>query len=386
MESIKGASHRIVYAAVGLFVVLAVGLGLSSLGASAAQVEERSVQLSNSSKSATNVNYRVTFTPAEEASAFVLEFCANTPIIGQECTAPAGFNASEAVVSATTPTPGFTVNSKTANRVVVANDLVGGTPAVVDIEGFVNPTAAGAMYVRIVTFDSVENAGSSTSTNLAGSVDQGGAAVSITDTIGVSGTVLESLTFCASQQAINDQCETTVAPTLRLGEQVGDTVALQPGVLSEGNMFVQLSTNAVGGAVVRLKSTAINCGGLVRVGAEAGECHILPALDTGINVANNDAKFGVRTAAATDTTGMSNATGSLAPVEGSNYNNEAFALNFAEGNMTGITSTFGDPFLDTAGAPASHKNMQLTFGASINNNTPAGTYSTDISLIAVGTF
>ncbi len=80
--------------------------------------------------------------------------------------------------------------------------------------------------------------------------------------------------------------------------------------------------------------------------------------------------------------------GTYQPVALSGYNNSTFALNFTSGAnpSTGVTSTFGDPFLDTAGAPANNKNMQLTFGATIADNTPAGAYSTDLSLIATGKF
>lgn len=383
MQSVKDASHRFVYAAIGLFAVITLGLGLSSLGAGAAQVAERSVELSNTSKAAQGVNYRVTFTPVEAAQAFVLEFCENSPVIGVACTAPAGLDASEAVIGQSTP--GFTKVSSTANRIVVSNALAANTQAQVDIQEMVNPDDAGAMYIRIITFDTVVSASDSTFTSHSGKVDEGGAVVAITDTIGVSGTVLESLTFCASQSAIPDDCQTIETPTLRLGEPTGDTVALQPGVLSEGSIFVQLSTNATSGAVVRLKSTATDCGGLLRAG-ETDACYIGPALDDDILVANDDAKFGVKTADATDTVGALSATGVLKPATGSFYNNDTFALNFIENNVTGVTSTFGDPFIDTDGKPATHKNMKLTFGASVNNDTPAGVYSTDISMIAVGTF
>jgi hypothetical protein len=44
------------------------------------------------------------------------------------------------------------------------------------------------------------------------------------------------------------------------------------------------------------------------------------------------------------------------------------------------------PFLETAGGPANNKNMMLTFGVGTSNSTPAGTYSTNLNLIAVGTF
>ena len=61
-------------------------------------------------------------------------------------------------------------------------------------------------------------------------------------------------------------------------------------------------------------------------------------------------------------------------------------MNAATDNSTGVTSTYGSPFLNTAGAKANNMNMQLTFGASTNASVPAGNYSADLSLIATGTF
>jgi hypothetical protein len=73
-------------------------------------------------------------------------------------------------------------------------------------------------------------------------------------------------------------------------------------------------------------------------------------------------------------------------VSGSGYNATTYAFNYVGTNLSGVTSTLGDPFLDTAGAPVNNQNMQLTFGATVTNATPAGNYSTSLSMIATGKF
>ena len=378
MKSMSINSRRVLYIAAAC--MMAVVLVLPAI-VSAAQVTERSIELSNSSVSSTGVTYGLSFTSVGSAGAFVVDFCANTPLIGQECTAPAGFTSAAAATS----TPNFSINSATANRVVVEGAIAAETAVEVTLTGITNPSASGPLYARIVTYDTAVNAAASTPQNLGtGAEDDGSVAISITDTIGVSGTVLETLTFCTSKTLVPDNCQTVTPPLIKLGEQVGDTFALSPGVVSDDNMFVQISTNASSGAVVRLKSNAVDCGGLLRAGAPTA-CDILPALNADIDPQANEAKFGVKTATATDTP-SANANGALAPVSGSFYNPTTYALNYIEGNATGITSTFGDPFLDTANAPASGKNMEITFGATVSNNTPAGSYSTDLSMIAVGKF
>lgn len=373
---------RIGYVA-AVFAVL-LSTVLPSL-AFAAQITERSIQLSNSSVSATNVTYKINFKAAAAAAtagAFVVDFCSNSPVIGQTCSAPGGFSAA----GAASATVGFTDVEKTATKLVITGTIEAEDEVSVDVTGIVNPSAAAPLYARIVTFDTDAHADAYTSTVPgAGKIDEGGVAMSITPTVGVSGAVLESLTFCVAKNAISLNCNLAgnEAPTLKLGETVGDSVALIPTALSTGTLNTQISTNALSGAVVRLKSSATGCGGLLRAGAPSA-CDIAPAL-TG-DIAIGEPKFGVKTATATDTIGYDDAIGAFQPVTGSGYNNSTYALNYIGTNATGVTSTFGDPFLDTDNAPANNKNMQLTFGASVSNSTPAGMYSTDLSLIASGKF
>lgn len=348
--------------------------------ASAAQLTERSIALSSAAASAAGVSYEVNFKAAGNAGAFIVDFCRDSPVIGETCTPPVGFSLS----SATTATAGFTRTVLDANTIMLVGEIEASDEVVVQIDNVTNPSEVGPMYVRVVTYDLAANADDYTSTALgSGVVDRGGAAVSIIYAIGVSGSVLESMLFCVSGDEIDEDCTNTTAPVLELGETVGDVKALVPTSVSEGTIHTQISTNAVTGAVVSLKSSALGCGGLMRAGAPSA-CDITPATSGGVS--EGDAKFGIKTAAATNTVGVAGATGVFQPVADSGYGTTAFFLGYVEGNGTGVTSVFGDPFLDTNGAPANNKNMALTFGASVSNNTPAGQYSADISLIATGKF
>lgn len=364
----------------GLIVMAAALLFATFIPAlvSAAQVTNRSVELSSSSVSATGVTYKVNFTAVQAAGAFVVEFCSNTPVLGQSCTPPTGFTS--ATVS--TPTAGFTA-AGTTNKVTVTGTINASDVVSVDVTGITNPSTTDPLYARIVTYTDGTDAAGYTSANpdvVGAHKDDGGVAIAITPTVGVSGAVLETLTFCVSKALPTASCAGADSPVLTLGETVGSVVALSSSAVSTGVLNTQISTNAVGGAVVRLKS-ATDCGGLKRVGASV--CDIVPAL-TG-DITAGQAKFGVKTATATDTPSTT-ANGAFQPVTGSGYGNTAYALNYLANNSSGVTSAFGDPFLDTNSAPANNKNMALTFGASIGNDTPAGLYSTNLSLIATGKF
>jgi hypothetical protein len=386
MNSLRVIRRKAGYIATAFAFALAIVVPVL---ASAAQVTDRSIALSSSSKDASGVTYTINFTAQSNgANAFVVDFCNDSPFIGDTCTPPPGFSAT----SAASTTSGFTdVTPGTSQFIVAASSAIAKNDDVsVEVTGIHNPSSAGVLYARIVSYDSKADAiANYTSDDLgdpADVIDSGSIAISINDTIGVSAAVLESMTFCVSGSSITaTNCGGSLSsPALKLGSAVGSTgvIALTPNVVSSGDIFTQLSTNAASGAIVSLKSSTTGCGGLVRSGD--ANCDIKPAQTTDIVDGGANALFGVKTGA--DSGAPVSGSGTFAPITGSHYNATTYALNYTTGDTAGVTSTYGDPFLDTGGAPASNKNVKLTFGALATNATPAGLYSADLSLIATGKF
>lgn len=347
----------------------------------AAQVTERSVELSSASVDATNVTYRVNFHSVQAAGAIVVDFCTDSPLIGQTCTAPADMDASGAASSG-----GFTVvgADTTANTITATGTIGADDDISIAFTNIDNTSASGTVYARVLTFVDGTAAGSYTSTSPGSYLDDGGVALSFTPSVNVSAAVQEAMTFCVSGAAPAAACASGVtAPTVKLGNTVGSLTVLEPGQVHTGSIYTQISTNAASGAVVSLKSDAIECGGLHRVGANADVCDITPS---STDVVANDSKFGVKTATATGVSGGSTPAGVFQPAAGSIYNSSNYRMNWVSGDATGVTSTYGDPFLDTDGAPVNNMQMQLEFAAAANNSTPAGLYRANLSLIATGTF
>jgi len=351
--------------------------------ANAADVTERSIALSSSSADASAVSYTINFKATTGAGAFVLDFCSNSPISTEACTPAAGL----IVKSATASTSGYTANATTANvnnqvEVTATTPFVAADSVSVELTGIHNPTASGTYYARITTYDTEAHALAYTSTVLGtGAKDTGSFAIAINNTVGVSGAVLESMTFCVSGTDITGAgCSAGVtAPTLKLGNDPGTgVVSLNDGTISSGTIYTQLTTNATGGAVVNLKSSAAGCGGLINSSKPDG-CYIVPALNNDIVL--HTAAFGVKLG-----TSSVGGTGTLVPVTGSHYNASTYALNYTAGDGSGVTSTYGDPFLTTNGGQVDSKNQDLVFGATVGASTPAGNYSADIGLIATGKF
>jgi hypothetical protein len=361
------------------------------------QVSGRSIALSSSVADASNVTYQVKFTPVQAAGAFVIDLCSDTPLIGAACGTSTGLVVTGADTDSAGTTAGVTDVTGTGHQIIVTVPMSAGVEVSLNITGIHNPSAAGPLFARILTYTNATAAGNYASADPDNGgadlhKDDGGVALSITNNIGVSGAVLETLSFCISGansggNNIAAGCTGTLTPpTLELGELSGSVKALSSSAVSTGSIYTQISTNAVSGAVVRLKSDSTGCGGLSRIGAAsiAAGCGILPAnTANGYGITAGQAKFGVVTTTATD---EGTASGAYQPAASSGYGTTNYALNWAADNLTGVTSPYGDPFLDTNNAPVNNKEMQLTFGASINDSTPAGKYSANLSLIATGKF
>lgn len=375
MKSLRVFDGHLRYAVLAVTLVLAV---VAPAFASAAQLTTRSAALSSSSKAATGVSYNFKFTASTAEDEVVIQFCTNSPLIGEFCDAPAGIN----LASAAAGTGVTSIISKTGNTLKLTAAVSASTNDMT-ITGITNPSDAGTVYARILTYAtggaasySVTNAAST----LGSPVDQGSVAIAITDTVAVSGAVLEALTFCVSGADISadTDCSNSTAPILTLGDDVGNgVIALNPDDISTGDVFTKLSTNAVGGAVVSLKSTSgtSSCAGLALNGT--GDCNIAAAGTTGTFSAGAG-KFGVKLTLPT-TNDDSDNKGIIGVATGYDTSDYRF-------DGTNIVGTYGDPLYNTSGGGVSNKDTKLTFGATAAPNTPAGKYSTSISLIATGTF
>jgi hypothetical protein len=358
--------------------------GLVPMAVSADVLQSRSVAMTSTSADASGVNYTISFTAAHTFGSVIVDFCSDSPLRGETCTAPTGFNAASATVAFPTNgigtvSTGSTPLATTAAHVVALGTSSGSAAAtVMTLTGVHNPTAAGALYARVYTYAS--NSPDYTSLTAPGTTaDDGGLATSITQAIGVTAAVRETLVFCVSGVAPGPTCGTTGAvvtdPSLNLGE--GSPKALDSTHVSTGTNYSQISTNAAHGVVVNLKNGNA-CGGL-KLAAATG-CDIPAAGDTAVAIAFGTAKFGVKLG--TEVVGGS---GSL--TYDATYSD---ATNYGMGYTTatpgtGVSSDYGDTLYSATG-PVNNIGVPMTFAAAISNDTPAGNYSASMNLIATGTY
>lgn len=358
--------------------VVAVTLALPSAFVTqvgAAQLQARSIKMSSSSPGATGVSYEVKFTTSASMQSLVIEFCdkASGPLVGESCVHPTGMVTGGLTLTGS----GTWSQSGSTNGIVQLSNSASqaaGTQTLT-LDGVTNPTGTpDTFYARITTYSGSTNNYTS-ATNVGTIVDQGGVALSTTNDIAVTAAVLEQLTFCVSAAQPTANCGGVTTPSLQLGE--GTPKALSTTAVSTGVAYFQLSTNASGNTTVRLTNGAT--GGGLSSGTDQ-----IPAVDSGAGAAAIVAgtpDFGVRVDSVAGGSGGNLTLDSLYTGTNTQYN----MLTDATDTGNGVDSVYGSQ-LATSSGPVSSRNASLTFGATINNLTPAGIYAADLSLIATSSY
>lgn len=353
-------------------VALSTGVLLPALVsnvASAGQVTSRAIKMNSSLVSATAVSYEVSFTTVTAAQSLVIDFCEGTdsPIIGGACTGPAGFTAASGSLS------GSGMGAWTPTWAASTVKLAGGSSIGAGAQTFVlgnitNPSTNGTFYARITTYAD-GTFGSSTTAYSAPATpgdfkDFGGFALSTNSIINISAKVQEQLVFCVSKAAPGAACSGLTAPDLTLGH--GGNNILDSTAVDTNIAYFQVSTNASGNVIVRMKGTVLTSGS-----------NTIPATPAGTNtpaaIVAGTADFGMHVT----TTGASTTVDS----NYSHATNYGYDVTTATNNAT---SGYGDPIATVSAVQDS--NTGLTFAATASLTTPAGLYTSTQNLIATGTY
>jgi hypothetical protein len=398
MKQILRTVRLHIYAVVVLAVAVVPLLPILTQSAAAAQVTTRSIQMSSSVPSATNVTYAVKFTLATTSppniQGIVLDFCDNDPLVGDTtCTTPAGFSltASPTVNNLSTGscvlTAFTTVTTANSNRTLEFYDNAGavaetsGGVCTFNVTTVTNPSTANhSFYARVYTMDTTTHTTGYAAGTATGSVDSGGFALSTASQITISATVQETLTFCVSGALPGAGCSGTSTPALTIGH--GAPPVITASAVDQAPAYAQTTTNANGGIAVDMKAsnTCAN-GGLSSTGGTV--CNIPGAGSSAVALVAGTAKFGMCVNTAT--------TSSAASID-ANYNDSVHNCpsTWVSGVLMGmdgtnLTGTFGDEIY-TYGGPVLNDSITMEFGATASTVTPAGIYAGKEALIATGIF
>lgn len=400
--------NRNKYLLVAIVLVLAVMTPLLNFkSASAALITERAIKLSSSAVSGSSVSYHVSFKAGTTATvkSIAVDFCANSPIINDTCTATVGTTTPTVTTSFTAGNfgSGWTATLTNSSRTFTLANATGqaltsGTTYDFTLTGVTNQTTNGTFYGRILTFpnDATSNyAGGYTGTNVGANVptDSGGVAMSLADQITIQAKVQERITFCIYTSAVN--YTSCTGPTTTNPVALGDANGVLSSTLPSINKTAKynITTNASTGAVIRAQGTTLTSGAFtvsaIAAGAAAGGAY-----------ATNTEQFGLCTYRDTGggTTGLTPdnnydgdsggttstaCTGTTAGQSGGFDNSAQFTFDTVTA-ADNITTTYGDTIATkTAG---DFSTGILTFLGGVTNTTEPGIYNATLTFIATGTY
>lgn len=355
--------------------------------AQAALVTTRSITMSSSADgtltAGQNVTYDVQFDLGsnQTTGSIAVQFCSNSPIIGDSCTAPTGFDVDAATeaTGGSNDLSGFTKDATetVVNRFVAAVDTpaadVIGDTVHITLSGVDNPDGAnGTFYARVFTYATSDGTGAST--------DAGGIALSTAAQITVTSKVQERLVFCVYTTGAGNDCTGKSGTAIALGDTNG---VLDPaGPYVDKNAKFSITTNASGNAVVRVKGATLTTGaytidaigGTPATSALGTEQFGLCVYESAGSGLTEDAVYDGGAGAECAGTTQSAGTGTV----GGNGTAD-FAFDTAS-----TTSTYGDA-IATKAAGAYSTGTLATIG-NISNTTEAGIYTTTLTFIATGTY
>ncbi len=338
---------------------------------SALYTYSRSIKMSTSQPSATGVTYSVSF-KADQAytlKTLIVDFCANSPLIGQTCSAPAGFTvgATPTVINfqqnGVAVAGSWTAASQNSGRTLSFSNATGvsvaaGDNLTLDLTTVTNPNSVTSFYARMLTYDVTSPAYSDVSTAVFR--ETGSVALSTANNIGFTFQVPESLSFCVYKTTCGD------TPALTLGH--GTNKVLDSSVIDTDTAQFSIATNALNGVAIMARGTSLKTSSYTIAPINGGS-GVQAAM-----VAGTEA-FGLKVS---PTTGSIAATAAYADTGGNSYT--------FDNNM--VPPSTGSAIIANQATPGplSSTVMTVTFGATASSTTPANVYTAIISLIAVATF
>lgn len=373
-----------------VLVTVSVLSGMRPQPVSAAPLTTRSIRISKSAIGTTsagqNVVYRIGFTipAAVNVGGMAIDFCSNSPLIGETCTAPAGFNTNEATpltINTQSGITDFAIDAATDANTIILTRTAASSSGAVSFElgtgtggnGFTNPTAVGTFYGRLYTYTTSGAAQAHDEDAATGYQDYGGIALSTAAVINITARVQETLSFCVYPDDDGGGVGSGTcgdAPNITIGHDNGaGTFIIDASQVDEALVHFSLSTNANGGAVVRLKGDTLKDSVTPTpndINAQGSPASAIAAATEG---------FGLRIATAGSLT-------ATAPYNGGAGN---YGFVVSGGGADDVTSTFGGQ-IASVGAPVNNSVTTIEFAAQASNTTAAGVYTASEQLIATGTF
>lgn len=348
---LKACAHKVTLSIV--MVSLLLGAGSFYAGkAYSAQLTDRSLMLSSNRPGEHDVAYRVGFTlPTGGIQSFRIEFCSNSALIEDTCTAPWGFDALNATVTAQTGTSGFMKSPASgANSIVLTNPSLGSAnagPVTFSFDTITNPTSAESYYAKVFTYFNTTASGPGE--------DFGAVAFPIIEGYNVNAEVPPHLIFCQGVSISGFDCGTVSGNQINLG-------ALSSATSSVGQSQIMAATNAESGYAIFMNGITMTSGNNV-IPAIKSEPSKVGTSQFGVNVISNTVP---------DIGQNPVGPGTAAPTMLYSQQNR---FRFVNGERLALSSTAQD-----------YKKFTVSYLVNVSQDQPPGVYSTTLTYTCVANF
>jgi hypothetical protein len=340
----------------------------------AAQITNRSMTLvagasDGGSKPSGVVNHSFTFTVPTTASVGSIQFEYCTTASVATCVMPSGLVTTSATLSSQSGATGFTIVN-TANGAPyitrTAASITAATSLTYQLDTITNPSAVGSFFVRISTFAATNATG--------GAIDTGSVTASTANQIVLTGTMPESIIFCAgatvSTTAGIPDCTTATSGAITFANLFSPTQA------QTASSQMAASTNAGSGYVITVNGTTLTSG-----------ANTIPAMSTATTAVVGTGQFGMNLVA--------NTTASSNPAVGASIAAASNGTTLKGQPLTGYNTvdtfkfTSGDSVANSAVSGAGPTNAQIytaSYIVNVSGSQTAGTYTTTLTYICTATF
>lgn len=280
------------------------------------------------------------------------QFCDNSPLYGDVCNPPAGFDvASSATLLSQTGETGFSISglSDASNLILTRTPAASGTGTVsYEVSGITNPSADGPYFARIETFATNDATGPNT--------DFGGIAFVINNRVNINATVPPFLLFCTGLTIAPYDCSTASGNYINLGNLTSSS-----SKSAQTQMLV--ATNAGDGYAITVNGTTMTSG-----------TDVIPALAVSDVSRPGTSQFGLNLVNNSSPNVGQNPIGSGSAAVTNNYN-DANRFRFVNGDQL-VTSPTSDAY----------RLFTVSYLVNVANVQAPGTYVSTLTYICTATF
>lgn len=299
------------------------------------------------------VSYQVSFSIDEpdDVGSVKLTFCSDSPLEGQPCTAPNGFDLSAATLTLQNGLIDMSIASATANEMILsrtATPIAAPLAVIFTLNNVTNPSGQGSYYLRVSTHGSSDGSGPR--------ISYGGLAYSIAEPISISAEVPPYLLFCSAVTVNGLDCDNTVGNYINFGN-------LSSAHSSSAQSQFLAATNAANGYGVTVSGTTLVSGNNI-IGALASPDISRP----------QTSQFGINLRANSDPAVGANVTGPgtgnpLAPYNTANY------FTYHSGDQVALSSGVED-----------FRKYTVSYLINISTDQPSGVYASTLNYTATANF